>query len=163
MKKAVIGIVVSEVQADRLVSDLQSAGFSDEDISVLLPSKERTTTTRGDTAYDTTTGTTKFPKETTYKKTTGTLGVEKHTKAPEGGATGAAVGGIIGGSIGLLAGIGALAIPVLPYQGLKALGVLLLMKLRFLSLKAAGLEQSLDQGEICISFWFGAGSLNHKT
>jgi hypothetical protein len=36
---------------------------------------------------------------------------EKHTKAPEGTATGAAAGGTIGGTLGLLAGIGALAIP----------------------------------------------------
>jgi hypothetical protein len=36
---------------------------------------------------------------------------EKHTKAPEGTATGVATGGVIGGSLGLLAGIGALAIP----------------------------------------------------
>jgi len=36
---------------------------------------------------------------------------EKHTKAPEGTATGATTGGVIGGTLGLLAGIGALAIP----------------------------------------------------
>jgi hypothetical protein len=41
----------------------------------------------------------------------GTLTTEKHSKAPEGGVTGAATGGILGGSLGLLAGIGALAIP----------------------------------------------------
>ena len=124
MKKAILGIVVTESQADRLVADLQSAGFSNEDISVLLPSGNRTTTTttRGTTTtrpgydtttsteYDTTTGTTKYPKDAT-RKGTGTLGVEKHSKGPEGGATGATVGGIIGGSLGLLAGIGALAIP----------------------------------------------------
>jgi hypothetical protein len=39
------------------------------------------------------------------------LGLEKHSKAPEGTATGAAAGGIVGGALGLLAGIGALSIP----------------------------------------------------
>jgi hypothetical protein len=36
---------------------------------------------------------------------------EKHTKAPEGTATGATSGAIVGGGLGWLAGIGALAIP----------------------------------------------------
>ena len=36
---------------------------------------------------------------------------EKHTKAPEGTATGAVAGGAVGGTLGLLAGIGAIAIP----------------------------------------------------
>ena len=36
---------------------------------------------------------------------------EKHTKAPEGGTTGAVAGGAVGGTLGLLAGIGAIAIP----------------------------------------------------
>ncbi len=39
------------------------------------------------------------------------LGYEKHSKAPEGTATGATAGGVIGGALGLLTGIGALAIP----------------------------------------------------
>jgi len=39
------------------------------------------------------------------------FGVEKHTKAPEGAATGATAGGAIGGTLGLLAAIGVLAIP----------------------------------------------------
>ncbi len=39
------------------------------------------------------------------------LGYEKHSKAPEGTASGAAAGGIIGGTLGLLAGIGAITIP----------------------------------------------------
>ncbi len=41
----------------------------------------------------------------------GDLGVEKHTKAPEGATTGVTTGGLIGGVLGLLAGIGTLAIP----------------------------------------------------
>ena len=36
---------------------------------------------------------------------------EKHTKAPEGTATGAGAGAVVGGTLGVLAGIGALAIP----------------------------------------------------
>lgn len=36
---------------------------------------------------------------------------QKHTKAPEGTATGATAGGVIGGTLGALAGVGALAIP----------------------------------------------------
>ena len=59
------------------------AGFRNEDISVLLPQNQ---------------GTKDFAHE-------------KHTKAPEGTATGATAGAIIGGTLGLLAGIGALAIP----------------------------------------------------
>ncbi len=37
--------------------------------------------------------------------------VEKHTKAPEGTATGAVSGVVIGGTLGWLTGIGALVIP----------------------------------------------------
>ncbi len=69
--------------ADIIVTRLKSAGFSDNDISVLLPD---TTSTR-DFAH------------------------ERHTKAPEGATTGATAGGLVGGAVGLLAGIGALAIP----------------------------------------------------
>lgn len=39
------------------------------------------------------------------------IGMEKHTKAPEGAAAGGGIGGIVGGTLGLLAGIGLLAIP----------------------------------------------------
>jgi hypothetical protein len=44
-------------------------------------------------------------------RSTHELAHEKHTKAPEGTATGAVAGGAIGGTLGLLVGIGALAIP----------------------------------------------------
>jgi hypothetical protein len=81
--KAVICIVKSDTQADQIVTDLRSAGFSDDDISVLLPDKK---------------GTRDFAHQ-------------KGTKMPEGAATGAATGGVLGGTLGLLAGIGALAIP----------------------------------------------------
>jgi len=45
------------------------------------------------------------------RDTTRDFGHEKHTKAPEGIATGATSGGVIGGALGWLAGIGVLAIP----------------------------------------------------
>ena len=81
--KAVIGLVASSAQAERLVDELSNAGFSRNDISVLFPDKS---------------GTRDFAHE-------------KNTKAPEGAVTGASAGGVVGGTIGVLAGIGALAIP----------------------------------------------------
>lgn len=83
MKTSVYCIATTEGQADRIVRELQTVGFSNDDISVLFPD------TRG--SRD--------------------LGHEKHTKAPEGVATGASTGGIVGGALGWLAGIGTLAIP----------------------------------------------------
>jgi hypothetical protein len=83
MKASVYGIATTEGQADRIVRELQTLGFSNDDISVLFPD------TRG----------------------TRDLGHEKHTKAPEGAATGAGTGGLVGGALGWLAGIGTLAIP----------------------------------------------------
>lgn len=82
-RKAVIGLVSSETQAQNIVGELQRAGFSNNDISVLFPDKK---------------GTRDFAHE-------------QHTKAPEGAVAGASAGGAIGGTLGLLAGIGALAIP----------------------------------------------------
>jgi len=80
---AVFGIYKSRAQAERAVDRLFTAGFSQNDISVLLPDVESS-------------------KEFAH---------EKNTKAPEGTTTGVATGGAIGGTLGLLAGIGALAIP----------------------------------------------------
>jgi hypothetical protein len=81
--KAVISIAKSQDQANRIVTELKSANFSESDISVLFPDKK---------------GSRDFAHE-------------KGTKMPEGAATGAATGGVVGGTVGLLAGIGALAIP----------------------------------------------------
>jgi hypothetical protein len=81
--KAVFGIYTTREQAERGVDTLLSAGFSNSDISVLLPDKNSTR----EFAHD------------------------KETKAPEGTAAGATTGGVIGGTLGVLAGIGALAIP----------------------------------------------------
>ena len=86
MTKAVFGLAANEEQARRIVDRLLAAEFSNEDISILYP-------------------------ERTQDVKRGSLTTEKHTKAPEGGATGALAGGVLGGSLGLLAGIGALAIP----------------------------------------------------
>ncbi len=82
-KKAVIGIVATYEQAEATVAQLRSAGFTDNDISVLFPDKK---------------GTRDFAHE-------------HSTKAPEGAIAGAGAGGAVGGTLGLLAGIGALAIP----------------------------------------------------
>jgi hypothetical protein len=80
---AVFGIYKGTMQAEQAVDLLLEAGFSNNDISVLLPDA-------------------KSSKEFAH---------EKNTKAPEGTTTGVATGGVIGGTLGLLAGIGALAIP----------------------------------------------------
>jgi hypothetical protein len=82
-KKSVFCIATSRDQAERIVDNLKNAGFSNNDISVLFPDRA----------------------------TTHDFAHEKHTKAPEGIATGAGSGGVIGGALGWLAGIGALAIP----------------------------------------------------
>jgi len=81
--KVVFGIYSRRVGIESAVDALKVAGFRNTDISVLMPEKEST-------------------KEFAH---------EKHTKAPEGAATGASSGIVIGGALGWLAGIGALAIP----------------------------------------------------
>src|SRR5262245_4100634 len=83
MDRAVLCIVRDEPTALRIVDGLQSAGFSGEDISMLLPDRGG----RRDLAH------------------------ERRTKTPEGAATGSATGGVLGGVAGWLVGIGALAIP----------------------------------------------------
>jgi hypothetical protein len=80
---AVFGIYATPATAEAAVDHLIAKGFSNAAISVLLPDDE----------------------------TTRAFAHEKHTKAPEGTATGVTAGGVIGGTLGLLAGIGALAIP----------------------------------------------------
>ena len=82
-KTSVFCLARDEAQASRIVDDLRAAGFSNNDISVLLPDKDST-------------------REFAHTK---------GTKAPEGAIAGAASGGVIGGVLGWLAGVGALAIP----------------------------------------------------
>ena len=83
MKKSVIGIVETQIQAERIVDQLQQRGVASGDISVLFPDK------RGSKDF----------------------AHEHNTKAPEGAVAGIGAGGVVGGTLGLLAGIGALAIP----------------------------------------------------
>lgn len=106
MTKAVFGLVKTEEQANRIVDRLLSSGFSNEDISILYPdrNKDKIRTSELDDVEHANTHTHGDIKS-------GGLTTEKTSKAPEGGVTGATTGGILGGSLGLLAGIGALAIP----------------------------------------------------
>ena len=83
MKKSVIGIVETQIQAERIVDQLQQEGIASGAISALFPDKR---------------GTKDFAHE-------------HNTKAPEGAVAGVGAGGVLGGTLGLLAGIGALAIP----------------------------------------------------
>ena len=80
---AVFGIYTSRGAAEEAVDHLRTAGFRNEDVSVL------------------------FPENLGNKD----LAHEKNTKAPEGATTGGVSGAVIGGTLGWLAGIGALAIP----------------------------------------------------
>jgi len=82
-KTAVFGIYKSVAQAEQSVDRLLMAGYSNDDISVLLPDNESS-------------------KEFAHKK---------DTKAPEGTTAGVTAGGVVGGTLGVLAGIGALTIP----------------------------------------------------
>jgi Protein of unknown function (DUF3341) len=81
--KSVLGIYATRPGVENAVQAFKDSGFSNSDISVLLPenlgSKE--------------------------------IATDKSTKAPEGATAGASSGAIIGGALGWLAGIGALAIP----------------------------------------------------
>jgi hypothetical protein len=70
-------------QARTILRDLRAAGFSGNDISILMADE----------------------------KNTRDFALEHDTKAPEGAATGAGTGAVVGGALGWLAGIGALAIP----------------------------------------------------
>lgn len=81
--RAVFCIAQDELQANRIVDRLKNAGFSSNDISVLMPDRRST-------------------REFAH---------EKNTKAPEGATTGVLTGGALGGVLGWLTGIGALAIP----------------------------------------------------
>src|ERR1700722_10827788 len=82
-KTAVFGIYANPTAAELAVDRLVHAGFSNDDVSVLMSDVD---------------GTKDFAHE-------------KATKAPEGTAVGVTTGGVVGGTLGLLAGIGALAIP----------------------------------------------------
>jgi hypothetical protein len=79
----VTALFPSRATAERAIDDLGSAGFTHDDISMLMSD-----TTRG--------------RE---------FGVKEANKAPEGAATGATLGGVIGAVVAGLAAVGTLAIP----------------------------------------------------
>ncbi len=83
MKKALFGLANSEDQAASIVNQLKGAGFSDNDISTLLPDKA---------------GNRRFAHT-------------RRTKALEGAAIGGGSGVVLGGALGWLLGIGMLVIP----------------------------------------------------
>src|SRR6202000_896410 len=80
---AAFAIFPTRSAAESAVDRLVAAGFSNQDVSVLMSDTDNS-------------------RE---------FATEKNTTAPEGTTTGVSVGGVIGGTLGLLAGIGALAIP----------------------------------------------------
>jgi len=80
---SVFGIYPDRTSVEEAIDAFKAAGFRNTDISVLLPENV---------------GSKDFAHE-------------KHTKAPEGAATGATSGAVIGGALGWLAGIGAITIP----------------------------------------------------
>jgi hypothetical protein len=138
-KQAVFCIATSDVQAERIVAEMKTAGFSNNDISVLFPDKK---------------GTRDFAHE-------------KNTKAPEGATTGAGAGGVLGGGLGWLVGIGALAIPgvgpfiaagpIMAALGGAAVGAAVggitgaLVGMGIPELEAKRYEGKLQQGNILIS------------
>lgn len=81
--QAIVGLVETYADAERLVTQLHDAGFTNQDISAIVPD---------------TIGATDAARE-------------QNVRAAEGTAAGAAAGGTLGGALGLLAGIGALAVP----------------------------------------------------
>jgi hypothetical protein len=80
-ENAVFGIFASRSSAEAAVDQLTAAGFSTQDVSVLMSGME----------------------------TSKELATERNTRADA--TTGVAVGSVVGGTLGLLAGIGAVAIP----------------------------------------------------
>ena len=81
--KVIFGVFKTRLAADKAVEALKMDGFTNSEISVILPDHSRSLDGN----------------------------FSKSTKAPEGATTGASTGAVIGGALGLLAGIGALAIP----------------------------------------------------
>lgn len=75
--------IASASQTETIIRNLKVAGFSPNDISVVIADKS---------------GSRDFA-------------VQCNSKAPEGAATGAGTGALVGGALGWFAGIGALAIP----------------------------------------------------
>jgi hypothetical protein len=83
MSTFVLCLCSNHAVATTILENLQTAGFTPNDVSVLYPD----TSTTQDFAH------------------------EMHSKMPEGATAGASTGGILGGALGWLVGIGSLAIP----------------------------------------------------
>lgn len=83
MAKVVFCTAKTSSLATQIVDRLKTAGFTRNDISVLMPNQS---------------GTKEFA-------------IDNQTKSPEGAVTGVGTGAALGGGLGWLAGIGALAIP----------------------------------------------------
>ena len=81
--ESVFGIYLTRSSVESAVSALKHAGFSNCDVSILLPESLQSEE----------------------------LATEHSTKAPEGAAVGAGSGAAVGGALGWLIGVGALAIP----------------------------------------------------
>jgi hypothetical protein len=81
--RSVFGIYLKRSDVESAMDELKAAGFSNSDVSVLLPENVKS----------------------------GELATEQSTKAPEGAAVGAGSGAAVGGAMGWLVGVGALAIP----------------------------------------------------
>jgi hypothetical protein len=86
--KSVFGIYSTRSEVESAVNALKDAGFSNSDVSVLLPENLGS-------------------KEVITKE----LVTKQSTKGPEGAAFGAGSGAALGGALGWLVGVGALAIP----------------------------------------------------
>jgi hypothetical protein len=84
--EVVFGIYTSKSRLDDAVGALKNAGFSNTDVSILMP-------------------------DSSGAGSASSLGTEKSSKAPEGAATGAGSGLLLGGALGWFVGVGALAIP----------------------------------------------------
>jgi hypothetical protein len=81
--KSVFGIYLTREAVDSAAGELERAGFSNSDLSILLP------------------------EELDSRQ----LVTDANTKAPEGAAVGVGSGAAVGGAMGWLVGVGALAIP----------------------------------------------------
>ncbi|MBX9770340.1 MAG: hypothetical protein K2X29_03160 [Candidatus Obscuribacterales bacterium] len=85
MSQAVMCLVSTTAEAECLMSSLRAAGFSNNDISMVLPDVSG-------------------PRDLT---------LEKHSKAPEGTAIGASTGALLGAVFGWFTGTGMVTIPTL--------------------------------------------------
>jgi hypothetical protein len=97
----VVGVFDDAARARDAIDALRSAGFDRDDVSLLMPDRDR--------------------------GNGGRVPDPGGTKAPEGAGTGLVAGGVLGGLAGWLVGVGALTIPgVGPFIAAGALGTALL-------------------------------------